>query len=293
MSEIHRLTQDSELFPPLLREIPDPPQELFVRGNSAVLSYPHLLAVVGSRRATPYGRLCVQALIPDAARAGIVIVSGLAYGIDSLAHQASVEAHRPTIAVLGCGVDDNSIYPKAHINLAHRIVKDGGAVISEYPPGTPAYPSHFPERNRIIAGLCQATLLIQAARLSGTLITARLALEANREVCVVPGAINDAMAAGTNALLRDGAAPILKVEDIFHIFGLTEPARAPIESPPLDDAGQRVMAALSGTPVHVDDLLLSTGLSISNLTATLGQLELVDIAEHVGGMRYVAKNKSA
>lgn len=209
-------------FSPLLREITDPPQQLYARGNSALLHATHLLAVVGSRQASSYGQQCIERLLPTIIKAGVVIVSGLAYGIDSLAHQASVDLKAPTIAVLGTGIDDASIYPRPNLKLAHNILENNGLLVSEYAPGTAPAKHHFPKRNRIIVGLSQVTLIMQAAEKSGSLISARLASEYNRDVAAVPGPITDPLSAGPNTLIKDGATPVSTSQDILDIFGLAE-----------------------------------------------------------------------
>ncbi len=223
-NKIYTISINNESFPPLLREIHNPPLQLYIRGNIKILKHPNTLAVVGSRKANTYGKQCIQELLPPAIDAGTVIVSGLAYGIDSLSHQICTSKHLPTIAVLGSGIDDQTIYPSSHVNLAHNIIKDGGAVISEYPPGTTASRNSFPARNRIISGLCKAVLLVQAAERSGSLITARLALEQGRDVCVVPGPITDKLSAGTNNLLQQGAIPIIKSTDLLDTLNI-EPTK--------------------------------------------------------------------
>lgn len=212
------ITRDDTAYPFLLREIHTPPQQLYFRGDITLLERTNMLAVVGSRNATPYGAEAVAKLLPPCIEAGITIASGMAYGIDTLAHRASVTVKAPTIAVLGAGVDDASLYPRENKNLAHEILHYGGLIISEYKPGTPPYASHFPARNRIVAGITYATLVIQAALRSGSLITARLAMESNREVLAVPGPITDPASEGTNMLIRDGATPILNATDILSIF---------------------------------------------------------------------------
>jgi DNA processing protein len=220
MDEINTIEPHHKTFPRLLREINDAPKQLYARGNINLLNNHNLLAVVGSRQATLAGKQAIELLLPDLIYAGIVIVSGLAYGIDSLAHQEAVKQKQPTIAVLGTGIDDKSIYPQLHVPLAHHILEHNGLIISEYPPGTPPQKYHFPARNRIVAGISQATLVIQAALKSGSLITARLAMEYNRDVAAVPGTISDPLAAGTNDLIRYGAIPALTAEDILLLYGL-------------------------------------------------------------------------
>ena len=221
---IKTLTVTDTIYPPLLRQIAAPPKQLYYRGNKDLLSHPSLLAVVGSREPSDYGKGAAQSLLPTLVQAGIVIVSGLAYGIDSLAHTIAVAASKPTIAVLGCGLDQSVLYPRENIDLANAIVASGGLLLSEYAPTTTVQRYHFPARNRIIAGLCKVTLVLQAARKSGSLITARLAAESNREVAVIPGRINDPLSAGTNELLRDGAHCILEPADILDLYGLKRPS---------------------------------------------------------------------
>lgn len=292
MTTIHHITQDSELYPPLLREIPDPPVELFIRGNVKALQSQHMLAVVGSRKASFYGKQCVNELLPPIIQAGVTIVSGLAYGIDSLAHHATLEHSGTTIAVLGSGIDDASLYPRSHISLAHNIIKTGGAIVSEYPEGTPAMQFHFPERNRIIAGLCQATLLIQAAQRSGSLITGRLALEDNRDVCAVPGAITDPLSEGTNQLLRQGATPITSANDLLDVLGISKVLPQESTMPALTDQQKPVWVALSEAPQQLDYIIEKTKLPSAEVAAIITQLELIDAIQHIGGQRYVRKDIS-
>ncbi|MBI1833655.1 MAG: DNA-protecting protein DprA [Candidatus Andersenbacteria bacterium] len=218
--EILLLPLYSDLFPPLLKEIQDCPKQLYVRGNVNLLSHPNLLAVVGSRKAHVHSKEALDILLPPVIKAGAVIVSGLAYGVDALAHQTCVEAHSPTIAVLGGGIDDATIYPAAHRTLAIEILEAGGALVSEYPAGTGVQKYSFPRRNRIVAGLCRATLVVQAALKSGSLITARLALEYNREVLAIPGHVTDPYSAGTNYLIHEGATPVISSQDLLDILKL-------------------------------------------------------------------------
>jgi DNA processing protein len=286
--DIRIITEDSEGYPPLLREISQPPARLYVRGNLELLLHPRLLAVVGSRKASPYGKWCVTKLLPEAIAAGIPIVSGLAFGIDALAHRVCLKAQQPTVAVLGSGIDDLSIYPKSHISLAHQILTQGGTIVSEYPPGTAGYKGHFPERNRIIAGLCQATIIIQAASRSGSLITARLALEANREVGAVPGAVSDPLSVGTNQLIKDGATPIISPADVAALYGieLTTSTASPTF---LSPQALTILGKLTTTPQHIDEIIIASSLPQTTVATVLVELELHDQAQHVGGMRYIKK----
>ncbi len=289
-ADIQTITFKHPAYPVALKNIIDPPARLYARGNLAILSHPHLLAVVGSRRANTYGQHCIQAILPPLPAAGIVIVSGLAFGIDALAHAVAVKAGKPTIAVLGSGIDDASIYPRAHVRLANQIILQGGAVISEYAEGTPTYPGNFPARNRIIAGLCPATLLIQANMRSGSLITARLALEDGRDVCAVPGPLTDPLCEGTNDLLKQGAITVTNADDLLLLFQLTSP-----ETPPSDLTFSfeqaQLLQYLSAEPKHVDDLVTTTKLPIQIISALLTELELLGIVAAVGGLKYVKKNR--
>ncbi len=286
--DIKVISEDSEAYPPLLREIALPPKQLWVRGNVELLSHEPMLAVVGSRKASAYGRQCVEKLLTPAVQAGVPLVSGLAFGIDSAAHKLSVHYRQPTIAVLGSGVDDESIYPKVNIKLVHAILDNGGAVISEYQPGTAPFLGHFPARNRIIAGLTAATLVVQAARRSGSLITARLALEAGRDVFAVPGAINDILAFGTNDLIKQGATPVTQAAELLVLLGF-DSAEEKTKAPALllTATQEKIIAALGVSAVHVDDLTQATALASPVLNAELIQLELAGAVLHIGGMKYI------
>ncbi len=254
-----------------------------------LLGHPHLLAVVGSRKASMYGRQAVATLLPPAIRSGVGIVSGMAYGIDSFAHRAAIEHGGPTIAVLGSGVDDASLYPKGNKTLAQEILTHGGLIVSEYEPGTSPFLGHFPARNRIIAGLCRVTAIIQAAKRSGSLITARLALEEGREVLSVPGPITDEASEGTNMLIRDGAAPLLHASDILSLFELSEANQEDRANIPLREDLQMVAVVLTASPLYIDDIAEAAGSSIPEVSAALAELEMIGIAQHVGGMKYARR----
>lgn len=260
-----------------------------MRGNSKALSTSKLLSAVGSRRPNIYGRQCVPKILTPVVQASLPLVSGLAYGIDSMAHRLCLEYGIPTIAVLGSGLDDNSIYPKVHVELMHQIIDAGGAVVSEYPAGTPPHLGQFPVRNRIIAGLSQATLVVQAAQRSGSLITARLALESGREVLAVPGAITDSLAAGVNFLIQNGATPVTCAEDILNLYGLTAPDSIEVSQTKLTPDQKSVVAVLSGEPLHIDQIAEKTELTPATLAVTLTELELKEVALNTGGMRYIKK----
>jgi DNA processing protein len=207
------LTLRDERYPKALKEITDPPLLLMVQGSLGAFEKP-MLAVVGTRRPSRYGLEAVEQLVPPLCRAGLTIVSGLAYGIDAAAHRETLKAKGTTIAVLGAGL--NHVNPVEHRPLAREILESGGAIVSEYPPDTKPDTFRFPERNRIIAGLSQATLVVEAPERSGALITASCALDAGREVFAVPGEISHPRSAGTNALIHDGATLVRSAEDILN-----------------------------------------------------------------------------
>ena len=215
MVEIRTLTINDPAYPALLKELPDAPARLFVRGNAEALSHPCCIGVVGTRRCSAYGATITRRLAGDLARAGACIVSGLAIGVDTCAHEATLEAGGVTVAVLGSGLADADIYPASNGQLARRIVEAGGALISEYENGTPSYPSNFLERNRIIAGLSRGTLVTEAPLKSGALATARRALEYNRDVYAVPGEATSYRSAGTNNLIKQGALCVTEANDII------------------------------------------------------------------------------
>lgn len=284
---IETLQNTDSAYPALLTEIHKPPKQLYYRGDISLLQRPNMLAVVGSRKATMYGRQAVQKLLPACIRSGVIIVSGMAYGIDSIAHRTCIEIGAPTIAVLGSGVDDESLYPKGNRQLAQEILTGGGLIISEYEPGTSPYLGNFPARNRIIAGITKATLIVQAAIRSGSLITARLAMESNREVLAVPGPITDPAYEGTNSLIRDGATPAIEATDILSIFELSESTQEDLKRMPLREDLQKIAMVISASPLYIDDIAQAAGASITEVSAALAELEMIGAIMHMGGMRYV------
>jgi len=255
------LSRTSPGFPPLLRAIHDPPAGLFLRGEAdpELLARP-AVAVVGARACSGYGASVARSLARELAAAGLVVVSGLARGIDAEAHRGALEASAPTVAVLGCGIDRD--YPAAHAELARRVAASG-LIVSEYAPGVEPAPWRFPARNRIVAGLCAATAVVEARERSGALITADLALEEGREVFAVPGEITSALSAGTNNLLKLGAAPLTAAGDVLASFGI-EPEPAGESSSPL----------LELLPASADELVRRTGLAADEIARALVELEL-------------------
>lgn len=270
MDEIQCIRREDPAYPPLLREIADPPLELFVRGR---LPDPHRLhlAVVGTRACTPYGVTVARQIGRDLGVTGTVIVSGLALGIDAIAHAAVLDVGGTCVAVLGTGVDDASLYPRANVRLAHRIIEGGGAVVSEFPPGTGSQKYHFPLRNRIISGICRGTIIIEAAEGSGSLITARQSLEQNREVFAVPGPITSPQSAGTNALLKQGAIPCLSTQDILEAFNGATPVPARRRDVTADE--RLVLDALE-ISMGLNDLARHLSMNASAVCAIVTTLEL-------------------
>ena len=280
------LTWEDPGYPARLKEIDQPPPVMYVRGE--ILDSDHwAVAIVGTRQVTYYGRQVAEEIAAYLAHRGIIVVSGLARGVDGVAHDATLNAGGRTYAVLGCGVD--RIYPPEHQRLAERIMASG-AIISDYPPGTPPESANFPPRNRIIAGLSLATVVVEAGETSGALITATFAAEQGRDVLAVPGNIHAPQSLGTNRLIRDGARPLLKPEDIMEMLQLElvqEKRQARIVLP-ADALEACILQVLSSQPVHIDDIGSQTGLSIDKVSATLTLMELKGVVRQVGGMNYVA-----
>jgi DNA processing protein len=281
---IRAVTRLDDDYPANLREIVDAPPVLFVRGSLATQDA-CAVALVGTRRATGYGIAVAEHLAAGLARAGVTVVSGLAKGIDTAAHHATVDAGGRTLAVLGNGLDQ--VYPAENRQLAQRITASG-AVVSEFPPGTPPDAVNFPRRNRIIAGLSKATVIVEAGLPSGALITADFALEQGRDVLAVPGSILNSASAGANELLRQGATPVTCVADILEVIGTTADADRIVARavPNLGDQETSVLDALGGDPRHVDELARLLGRSAGEVSATLALLELNGMARQVGGMLY-------
>ncbi len=288
---IQALTWDDELYPPRLKEIEQPPPVLFVRGEIIPEDH-YAVAIVGTRQITPYGRQITEDLAAFLAGQGVTIVSGLARGVDAVAHSAALRAGGRTVAVLGSGVD--KIYPPEHLQMAEKMMKQG-AVISDYAIGTPPDASNFPPRNRIISGLSMATVVIEAGETSGALITAEFAAEQGREVFAVPGNILAPQSKGTNKLIQTGAHPLLSPQDLVQALNLTRAGqfKSARRALPADAFEAQLLAALGAEPVHVDAIRNQTGLPIEKVSATLTLMELKGMVRQVGGMNYVAVRESA
>jgi DNA processing protein len=273
------LARSDPAFPVRLRSIHDPPPGLFVRGAAAValLDRPSV-AVVGARACSHYGSSVATSLARELAEAGVVVVSGLARGVDAAAHRGALQAGT-TVAVLGCGIDRD--YPRAHASLAAEIVREG-LIVSEYAPGVEPAPWRFPARNRIVAGLTLATLVIEARERSGALITADLALDEGREVLAVPGEITSQLSRGTNHLLRLGAVPVTCAADVLRVLGVDPPAAR--EPPTLEPRLELVRATVADAATTADEVAQVTGQSARAVAGALAELELLGVVEEVDGV---------
>ena len=278
--------EDDDAYPALLREIIDPPLALHFRGDLSLLSTPSV-AVVGSRRASPYGINAATQIARDLSAAGVTIVSGLALGIDAAAHAAALDASGRTVAILGTGIDVT--YPRSNGRLLRRIESEG-LVLSEFPPGTPPMPENFPMRNRVISGLSLGTVIVEATARSGSLITARMAAEQGREVFAVPGSIFSAGAEGTHRLIQYGAKLVHDVDDILEeLPGDLRAVRRTREDPPEELRG--VLAALSADEgLHIDAVAQRLSCAAGEVSEALLQLEIGGWIRALPGARYV-RNK--
>jgi DNA processing protein len=280
------LTLADDDYPALLKKIPDAPTVLYVRGQ-LVPADDHALSIVGTRRATSYGRDAAYHFAKQLAAQDITIISGLAHGVDSAAHRGALDGGGRTLAVLGCGID--RIYPADNQKLADDILRHG-AIISEFPVGTPPDGRNFPRRNRIISGLALGVLVVEAPEKSGALITTTTAAEQGREVFAVPGNIFNPMSGGTNRLIQDGAKLVMAVEDILEELNIThQNAQASTITErivPANDTEKSLLQLLGADPIHVDDLTRLCGLPVSIVNSTLTILELKGLARMVGHMQY-------
>ncbi len=279
------ITLRDDAYPRELRTIFDPPAVLFVRGTLPDPSRVHL-AVVGSRHPTRYGEQVTREFVGPIATSGVVVVSGLAYGVDAIAHRATLDAGGATVAVLGGGIDEENIYPSQHRSLASHIVAGGGAVISEFPVGTHVMKQNFPFRNRIISGLSRGTLVVEAKATSGSLITARCAMEAGRDVFCVPGSIYSELSEGPNNLIKTGAIPVTTPADVLSRLGLEVRETKP-DYVPGSAEEKTIYDALTREPQHADELTAKTSLAPPVVTSTLTLMEMKGSARHLGGLYYV------
>lgn len=270
-------------YPADLLETADPPVLLHALGDASLMQHPRRLAIVGSRNPTAQGADNARQFARALGEAGVCVVSGLALGVDGAAHEGALDAGAPTIAVVGTGLD--RVYPKRHLDLARRIVAQQGLILSEYPLGTPPLAPHFPLRNRLIAGLSQGTLVVEAALQSGSLITARMAAEQGREVFAIPGSIHSPQARGCHALIRQGAKLVESAQDILEDLRIATPsALAPAsDADTATGPDDPLLAALGFDPVSLDALQARTGLDTATLQARLLELELDGLVARLPG----------
>ncbi len=280
------ILSSDERYPDQLRQIPSAPRLLYVLGDGALLSRPSV-AVVGTRRSSAYGRRAARVLAGDLAAAGVSVVSGLALGVDTAAHRGALDEDGPTVAVLGCGVD--IAYPQRNAGLRSEVAQRG-ALVSEYPPGTPPTAGNFPARNRIVSGLSIATVVVEAGVKSGALITAKCALDQGRDVFAVPGSIFSQGHAGANGLLAAGAAPALSAQDVLDLLELSHLAVDARSQRPAahSELEAGILRELASEPVHIDELGRRAGLSTVEIARTLAVMELRGLVENTGGMRWIA-----
>ena len=289
--KIQVLTWMDEKYPARLKEITQPPPVLYLRG-SYEMEDAWAVAVVGTRHITAYGRQVAEELGSFLGSHGISVVSGLARGVDAVAHAAALAAGGRSLAVLGCGVD--RIYPPENRQLAEKLIEAGG-LISDYAPGTPPDAANFPPRNRIISGLSLAVVVVEAGMESGAMITATFAAEQGRDVFAVPGNIHAPQSAGTNRLIQDGARPLLDPHEILSALELTcvEEKKATRRSLPADATESRLLAEMGLEPLHADELAARLDLPIGTISAALTVMELKGLVRQVGGMTYSAVRESA
>ena len=282
---IRAINWNDASYPPRLKEIYDPPPVLYIRG-SLVDEDQRSVAVVGTRKATAYGREVAYRMASDLARNKVTVVSGLARGVDGLAHRAALEAGGRTIAVLGSGVD--VIYPAEHANLAQQIVRSG-ALVSEYPLGTRPQAQNFPRRNRIMSGMTLGTLVVEAGDASGALWTVRHALEQDREVFAVPGSVFSPASRGANRLIQEGAKLVVDYEDILEELNLSVVGQQ-IEMKalfPQDDTESLLLRYITYEPIQIDAIIRNCGMPISAVSSALALMEVKGLVKQVGGMNYV------
>jgi DNA processing protein len=282
---------DDADYPPLLKSLPDAPPVLYVKGQLNTADREWTVAIVGTRRATAYGRQVTEMLATDLVHNGITIVSGLARGIDAYAHEAALKAGGRTLGVLACGIDQ--VYPPEHAKLAAHMIEHG-ALLTEAPCGSPPEGGNFPARNRIISGLSLGTIVVEAAETSGALITSDRALEQGREVFAVPGHIFAKSSLGTHRLLKDGATLVTSAQDVLEALNLKmvtahSEARAVI---PEDPTEARLFTLLSNEPTHIDYLVRESGLPVAQVSSTLALMELKGMIRQIAGMQYVVAREA-
>ena len=287
--DIQAISIFTDEYPTLLKEINDPPPVLFVRGKLLNDDKP-IISVVGTRKCTIYGKQITNKIVFDLAKNGITIVSGLALGIDGIAHQAALEAGGKTLAVLGSGVDRKHVYPSSHQLLGENIIKSGGALISEYPPGFMPTQYSFPARNRIIAGLSLGTLVTEAPLGSGALITTERCLDYNRDIFAIPHPITSSQGTGGNNLLKKGATLVTSAEDILNALEITVSLRSSVpiqKTKPVNTLESKICEFLAEGPLLTDEIIKKAALPSGEIMATLTIMEMNGLVQNTGGSSYV------
>ncbi len=290
MDEIKTTTIEDKKYPKLLKEIKDPPEILYVRGE--LNPNEQCFAVVGTRMCSPYGKQVALEIAGDLAEAGLIIVSGLAPGIDTFAHTAVVERNKRTIAVLGTGLDEKSIYPQSNLKLAQRILETGGCLISEYPSGTPGSKFTFPQRNRIISGLSSGVLVVEAKQKSGALITAGWARKQGRKIFAVPGPVHSLNSKGPHYLIKNGAKLVENANDILKELNLSLSVSDTDRTVRGENEGENsILEALKEEALYIDKIIEKTKLPASIVASTLTILEIKGKVRNLGRNIY-AINRS-
>jgi len=289
-NQVSMIVFTNPAYPTLLKEIPNPPYILYAKGDLSIFGekVPPMIAIVGSRKFTNYGKQVAYSFAKDLAHAGILVVSGLALGIDSFAHIGALDGHGLTIAVLGSSLEDSMIGPRSNFKLAQNIMQSG-ALFSELPLDNPAGPGSFPARNRLMAGLTLGTIIIEAAEDSGSLITANLALEFNREVFAVPGSIFSPQSRGTNKLIKGGAKLATSVTDILEELRLKDKAiKQEIKKIlPASQEEESILKILSHEPIHIDKIARHSTLETNVVSSTLTIMEMKGMIKNIGGQNYI------
>lgn len=282
---MYKIDYHDPRYPESLRQISMPPKQLYCMGNIELLNKERKISIVGTRSATPYGRRCCEQLVETLVEADVVTVSGLALGIDAICHQKTLDCHGQTIAVVACGLDE--IYPKRNEALWNRIAKEG-LIISEYPPGTKAFSVHFPERNRIIVALSRALVVVESKSKGGSLISASIALDENRDVYAIPGDVDSLCSEGCNALIRDSQAKLLaKAEEILYDYAWAkkEKGSMALSYQNISPLGRKILEHLKGEK-SLEDLERETKLSRSVLLSELMNLELESFVKSMSGGKF-------
>ncbi|MCK4591925.1 DNA-processing protein DprA [Candidatus Parcubacteria bacterium] len=286
--DIKIVTIKDELYPKLLEEIHSAPALLYYKGE--IKKDEFTIAIVGSRKFSTYGRQVCSQFARELSQAGLIIISGMALGIDGIAHRECLKLKNRTVAVLGGGINTKSIYPSSNHQVAEEIVSNGGAIVSEYPIGTPPLKQHFPARNRIISGLSLGVLVVESAQSSGTLIIAKFALEQNREVLAIPGSIYSMTSKGSNNLIKLGAKLVTKTGDVLEELNLESAIeiKKAREIIPDNEEEALILENLSpNEPIHIDQLAKTIKINVTAISSLLTLMEIKGKVKNIGGMRYI------